>query len=67
MLGPACVGEKAAGSGHSTPRAENMGATAADEDDDDVVGGGDVVVELGIIVHHLFRLKWIEMAGRQRQ
>ena len=51
MLGPACVGEKAAGSGHSTPRAENMGATAADEDDDDVVGGGDVVVELGIIVH----------------
>ena len=42
------------GSGHSTPRAENMGAATAaadDEDDDDVVGGGDVVteVELGII------------------
>ena len=43
------------GSGHSTPRAENMGAATAaadDEDDDDVVGGGDVVteVELGIFV-----------------
>ena len=45
------------GSGHSTPRAENMGAATAaadDEDDDDVddvVGGGDVVteVELGIL------------------
>ena len=43
------------GSGHSTPRAENMGAATAaadDEDDDDDVGGGDVVteVELGIFV-----------------
>ena len=47
------------GSGHSTPRAENMGAATAaadDEDDDDVVGGGDVVTEVDR--PHSVGLKW---------
>ena len=36
------------GSGHSTPRAENIGAADDDDADDDDVGS-DVVVVVGIV------------------